>query len=163
MGSKKLTSLLFGVYLATLTWIIVFKMDLSTLLLARYGYRSLNLIPFAGTAVYNGVLDYQEILLNVLCFIPFGIYMEMVFRKASWVQNLLVIGLVSLFYEVLQYSFMIGMADITDLLANGLGGAIGINIMYVLTSIWREQAYERMNKLALLGSLITGLLLIFFV
>lgn len=163
MSSKKLTSLLFGVYLATLTWIIVFKMDLSTLLLARYGYRSLNLIPFAGTAVYNGVLDYQEILLNVLCFIPFGIYMEMVFRKASWVQNLLVIGLVSLFYEVLQYSFMIGMADITDLLGNGLGGAIGINIMYVLTSIWREQAYERMNKLALLGSLITGLLLIFFV
>ncbi|HEL1583779.1 TPA: VanZ family protein [Streptococcus suis] len=163
MGSKKLTNFLFVTYLVILTWIIVFKMDLSTLLLARYGYRSLNLIPFAGTAVYNGVLDYQEILLNVLCFIPFGIYMEMVFRKASWVQNLLVIGLVSLFYEVLQYSFMIGMADITDLLANGLGGAIGINIMYVLTSIWREQAYERMNKLALLGSLITGLLLIFFV
>lgn len=163
MGSKKLTNFLFVTYLVILTWIIVFKMDLSTLLLARYGYRSLNLIPFAGTAVYNGVLDYQEILLNVLCFIPFGIYMEMVFRKASWVQNLLVIGLVSLFYEVLQYSFMIGMADITDLLANGLGGAIGINIMYVLTSIWREQAYERMNKLALLGSLITCLLLIFFV
>lgn len=163
MGSKKLTNFLFVTYLVILTWIIVFKMDLSTLLLVRYGYRSLNLIPFAGTAVYNGMLDYQEILLNVLCFIPFGIYMEMVFRKASWVQNLLVIGLVSLFYEVLQYSFMIGMADITDLLANGLGGAIGINIMYVLTSIWREQAYERMNKLALLGSLITGLLLIFFV
>ncbi|HFI0150432.1 TPA: VanZ family protein [Streptococcus suis] len=163
MGSKKLTNFLFVTYLVILTWIIVFKMDLSTLLLARYGYRSLNLIPFAGTAVYNGVLDYQEILLNVLCFIPFGIYMEMLFRKASWVQNLFVIGLVSLFYEVVQYSFMIGMADITDLLANGLGGAIGINVMYVLTSIWREQAYERMNKLALLGSLITGLLLIFFV
>lgn len=163
MGSKKLTNLLFGVYLATLTWIIVFKMDLSTLLLARYGYRSLNLIPFAGTAVYNGVLDYQEILLNVLCFIPFGIYMEMLCRKASWVQNLFVIGLVSLFYEVVQYTFMLGMADITDLLANGLGGAIGINVMYVVTSIWREEAYERMNKLALLGSLIAGLLLIFFV
>ncbi|HEL9645105.1 VanZ family protein [Streptococcus suis] len=154
MSSKKLTSLLFGVYLATLTWIIVFKMDLSTLLLARYGYRSLNLIPFAGTAVYNGVLDYQEILLNVLCFIPFGIYMEMVFRKASWVQNLLVIGLVSLFYEVVQYSLMIGMADITDLMANGLGGAIGINIMYVVTSIWREVAYERMNQAALLGTVL---------
>ena len=154
MGSKKLTSLLFGVYLATLTWIIVFKMDLSTLFMARYGYRSLNLIPFAGTAVYNGVLDYQEILLNVLCFIPFGIYMEMLFRKASWVQNLFVIGLVSLFYEVVQYSFMLGMADITDLLANGLGGAIGINVMYVLTSVWREKAYERVNQVASLGTVL---------
>ncbi len=154
MGSKKLTNFLFVTYLVILTWIIVFKMDLSTLLLARYGYRNLNLIPFAGTAVYNGVLDYQEILLNVLCFIPFGVYMEMLFRKASWVQNLLVIGLVSLFYEVVQYSFMLGMADITDLLANGLGGAIGINIMYVLTSIWREKAYERVNQVALLGTVL---------
>lgn len=154
MGSKKLTNFLFVTYLVILTWIIVFKMELSTLLLARYGYRNLNLIPFAGTAVYNGVLDYQEILLNVLCFIPFGVYMEMLFRKASWVQNLLVIGLVSLFYEVVQYSFMIGMADITDLLANGLGGAIGINIMYVLTSIWREKAYERVNQVALLGTVL---------
>lgn len=163
MGSKKLTSLLFTAYLMILTWIIVFKMDLSTLFLARYGYRSLNLIPFAGTAVYNGVLDYQEILLNVLCFIPFGIYMEMLFRKASWLQNLLVIGLVSLLYEVVQYSFMIGMADITALLANGLGGAIGINIMYVVTSIWRDDAYEKMNQLGLITTIIIGFMLFFFV
>ncbi|MGQ7461783.1 VanZ family protein [Streptococcus suis] len=163
MGSKKLTSFLFVTYLVILTWIIVFKMDLSSPLLARYGYRSLNLIPFAGTAVYNGVLDYQEILLNVLCFIPFGIYMEMLFRKASWFQNLLVIGLVSFFYEVVQYSLMIGMADITDLLANGLGGAIGINIMYVLTSVWREKAYARMNIFCLVLTIIVILTTYFLV
>lgn len=64
------------------------------------------------------------------------------------------IGLVSLFYEVVQYSFMLGMADITDLLANGLGGAIGINVMYVLTSVWREKAYERVNQVASLGTVL---------
>ncbi|HFR3842681.1 TPA: VanZ family protein, partial [Streptococcus suis] len=88
---------------------------------------------------------FPEILFNIVSFIPFGIYMEMLFRKASWVTNLCLIMLVSLCFEVLQYLLLLGVADITDLLANGLGGAIGINIMYVLTSIWREKAYVRMN------------------
>ncbi|HFH9837101.1 TPA: VanZ family protein [Streptococcus suis] len=162
MESKNLTKLLFMIYLSALTWIIVFKMDLSTLLIGRYSYRSLNLIPFAGTAVYNGVLDYQEIGLNVLCFIPFGIYMEMLLRRAPWLLNLSIICFVSLFYEVIQYVFMIGMTDITDLLANGLGGAIGINIMYVLTSIWREKTYGRMNLIATTSTILVLVMVILY-
>ncbi len=95
-------------------------MDLS-IVYGRYGYASINLIPFAGTAVYDGVLDFPEILFNIVSFIPFGIYMEMLFRKASWVTNLCLIMLVSLCFEVLQYLLLLGVADITDLLANGLG------------------------------------------
>lgn len=144
MQTKKLTGFLFFAYLLLLTWMIVFKMDL-TVLYGRYGYASINLIPFAGTAVYDGVLDFPEILFNVVSFIPFGIYMEMLHRKASWITNLLIMLLVSLAFEVTQYVLLLGMADVTDWLANGLGGAIGINIMYVLTSIWREKAYDRMN------------------
>ncbi|HEM5319648.1 TPA: VanZ family protein [Streptococcus suis] len=144
MQTKKMSMFLFFAYLLLLTWMIVFKMDLS-IVYGRYGYASLNLIPFAGTAVYDGVLDFPEILFNIVSFIPFGIYMEMLFRKASWVANLCLIMLVSLCFEVLQYLLLLGVADITDLLANGLGGAIGINIMYVLTSIWREKAYVCMN------------------
>jgi glycopeptide antibiotics resistance protein len=75
--------------------------------------------------------------------------MEMLFRKASWFTNLGIILLVSLVFEVWQFVFLLGIADITDLLANGFGGAIGINIMYVLTSIWREKAYSRVNILCL--------------
>lgn len=149
MNTKKMSIFLFFVYLLLLTWMIVFKMDL-TILYGRYGYASVNFIPFAGTAVYDGILDFPEITFNILSFIPFGIYMEMLFRKASWVTNLLVIGLVSLTFELTQYFLLLGVADITDLLANGLGGAIGINIMYILTSIWREKTYKRMNLFCLL-------------
>ncbi|MFX3939636.1 VanZ family protein, partial [Streptococcus suis] len=69
----------------------------------------------------------------------------MLFLKSSWVDNLCLIILVSICFEVLQYLLLLGVADINDLLANGLGGAIGNNIMYVLTSIWREKSYVRMN------------------
>ncbi|HFI0354735.1 TPA: VanZ family protein [Streptococcus suis] len=131
-----------------MTWMIVFKMDLS-ILYGRYDLAQFNLIPLAGTAVYNGILNFPEIFFNIISFIPFGIYMEILFRKASWVSNLMLILLVSLLFEVTQYLLLLGIADITDLLANGLGGAIGINIMYVLTSVWREKAYERMNVFCL--------------
>ncbi|MBF0787653.1 MULTISPECIES: VanZ family protein [unclassified Streptococcus] len=164
MQSRKMTIFLFGIYFSFLTWIILFKLDVfSTLQMAYYNSmgRSINLIPFAGTAVYNGIMDYKEIGLNVLCFIPFGIYMEVLDKKATWVKNLALMLAVSVAYEAVQYIFGIGVADITDVLANGLGGAIGINIMYILTSIWYEKAYERVNKIALLLTIIVaGLLLL---
>ncbi|WP_105114293.1 VanZ family protein [Streptococcus suis] len=148
MQTRKISMFLFLTYLLLLTWMIVFKMDLS-ILAGRYSAAQINLIPLAGTAVYDGVLNFPEILFNVVSFIPFGIYMEILFRKASWTVNLLVILLVSLAFEVVQYILLLGIADITDLLANGLGGAIGINIMYVLTSIWHEKTYARMNVFSL--------------
>ncbi|ATZ03017.1 VanZ family protein [Streptococcus suis] len=162
MQTKKMSMFLFFAYLLLLTWMIVFKMDLS-IVYGRYGYASINLIPFAGTAVYDGVLDFPEILFNIVSFIPFGIYMEMLFRKASWTLNLFVIMLVSLAFEIIQYFLLLGVADITDLLANGFGGAIGINIMYVLTSIWHEKAYARMNVFCLLFTLFVMLTTYFFV
>ncbi|HFU3800661.1 TPA: VanZ family protein [Streptococcus suis] len=162
MQTRKISVFLFCTYLVLLTWMIVFKFDLS-ILYGRYGFASINFIPLAGTAVYDGVLDFPEILFNIISFIPFGIYMEMLFRKASWTLNLFVIMLVSLAFEIIQYFLLLGVADITDLLANGFGGAIGINIMYVLTSIWHEKAYARMNVFCLLFTLFIMLTTYFFV
>lgn len=162
MQTRKMSIFLFLTYLLLLTWMIVFKMDLS-ILYGRYNIAQFNLIPLAGTAVYNGILNFPEIFFNIISFIPFGIYMEMLFRKASWVSNLLLILLVSFLFEVTQYFQLLGIADITDLLANGLGGAIGINIMYVLTSIWHEKAYVRMNFFCLVLTIIIILTTYFLV
>ncbi|HFU4559694.1 TPA: VanZ family protein [Streptococcus suis] len=162
MQTRKISVFLFSTYLILLAWMIVFKFDLS-ILYGRYGFASINLIPLAGTAVYGGVLDFLEILFNIVSFIPFGIYMEILFRKASWIVNLFVIMLVSLVFEVTQYTLLLGVADITDLLANGFGGAIGINIMYVLTSVWREKTYARMNIFCLILTIVIILTTYFFV
>ncbi|MFX3882838.1 VanZ family protein, partial [Streptococcus suis] len=78
--TKIMSMFLFFAYLVLISWMIIFKMDLR-IVYGRYGYASIKLIPFAGTAVYEGVLDFPEILFNIVSFIPFGIYMEMLFRK----------------------------------------------------------------------------------
>lgn len=70
-NSKKLTVGLLIIYLAVLTWIIVFKMEFDLSLLSRMNLRSINLIPFAESASVNGRVDTSEILLNMVAFYSF--------------------------------------------------------------------------------------------
>ena len=125
-NEKQITKILFIIYLLLLTWIIVMKMEFS--LDAIYRMRSLNLIPLEGTAVYNNQLHYEEIYLNILIFIPFGLYLSMLKPDWSFFKKLLPIFLVSLIFESLQYLFYIGASDVTDLIGNTFGGLIGIII-----------------------------------
>lgn len=75
MGSKKLTNILFYIYFGALVWIILFKMQMP---FSNMGHiRSMNLIPFAGSVEVNGSIYIQEIVDNVLIFIPFGVFSSM--------------------------------------------------------------------------------------
>lgn len=96
--SKKMTMGLLLVYLIVLTWIIVFKMEFDISLLQCTNFRNINLIPFGDSLVVNGHIDASEILLNVIAFIPFGIYLSIVKNKWNFFQKVLPIFLVSLSY-----------------------------------------------------------------
>lgn len=71
---RRTTFILCIVYLAILTWIIVFKLQFSIFTIGRI--RSINLIPFSASA------DLDEIINNVIVFIPVGIYLGML--KPEW-------------------------------------------------------------------------------
>lgn len=88
------------------------EFDLS--LLSRMNLRSINLIPFAESASVNGRVDTSEILLNMVVFIPFGVYLSIIKPKWNFIQKVLPIFSVTLLYEVVQYIFAIGASDITD-------------------------------------------------
>lgn len=96
--SKKMTMGLLLVYLIVLTWIIVFKMEFDISLLQCTNFRNINLIPFGASLVVNGHIDASEILLNVIAFIPFGIYLSIVKNEWNFFQKVLPIFLVSLSY-----------------------------------------------------------------
>lgn len=147
----KLTFGLFIVYLFVLTWIILFKMQFSFYDLPRF--RGLNLIPFAGSVIKNGRLDYNEIILNIIVFIPFGLYLSMIKPNWPFWKKAVSIAGVSLSFEVLQFVFAIGGADITDLIGNTLGGAVGIGFYTVLSKILKDKTNKILNVLALIGTI----------
>src|SRR4249919_1903793 len=91
-STNKLTIVLFVIYLIALFWILLFKLGV------RFSYmenRNVNLIPF-------GKIDVSEIILNVVIFIPLGIYAGVLFKRWSFVKKLFFFLLISLMLEGLQ-------------------------------------------------------------
>jgi glycopeptide antibiotics resistance protein len=113
------------------------------------GIRTINLIPLHGSFDENGVIVWREIAQNVLIFIPFGFYINMLKNKWSLTKKALsVIGL-TLLFEVLQFIFALGRSDITDILSNTLGGIIGLCFYALLFKVFKRNTYKIVGIIAL--------------
>ena len=157
MKTKKTTYVMFGFYFLALSWIILLKGQLS---LAGFGsYRNINLIPFQGSVIVNGKIDFDEIIGNVFVFIPFGVFMGTLFPKKPFYVKILPALLTSLAFEILQYLFAIGATDITDLITNTLGGLIGLGIYLLLEKFLKERTLAVVNWLSLICALLLAALI----
>ncbi|HEL1586856.1 TPA: hypothetical protein TXJ16_001381 [Streptococcus suis] len=95
-----------------------------------------------------------QLLTGFLLYLPMGILLELVFRTASWLHNLVLTGLVASFLACVTYLCKGQLVGLDFLLFQGFGAAIGINVAYVATSVWREKAYSRLHLVFLLGFLV---------
>lgn len=124
---KKKAMILLIVYTLFLVWTVLLKWF-------PLGYisptREVNLIPFYYKNVQEGDLPLFEALANLLVFVPFGYLLKRIGIKNGWC--ILIAMSLSLFFETMQYIFSIGSTDITDLITNTAGGAIGALIAYQL-------------------------------
>ena len=65
------------------------------------------------------------IILNIVCFIPVGLLVRLLFEKHRWAKALLAGLLVSLTIELSQLIWHRGVFDVNDLFNNALGALIG--------------------------------------
>ena len=151
MGNKKLTFVLFIIYLAALIWLVLFKLQFSFEQIDRV--RVINMIPlkeYDSSDVYN----------NIRIFVPLGIYIRMLKSKWSFMKKLLPIIGLTLAFEIIQFVLAIGRSDITDILANTLGGTIGIAIYELLFKILKHRTNKILNLFALV---VTSCAMIFII
>jgi len=151
-----LTRVLFVIYLLALTWMILFKLQFS--IPQMNDGRIINLIPFAGSFDSNGVIRFSEIRVNVLAFIPLGIYIGVLQTQWSFVKKLLAIVGLALAFEITQFIFAIGRADITDVLSNTIGGMVGIGIYTALSKILEGRTNKVISLLAAASTILALLL-----
>ena len=85
MKSKKVTFGLLIFYIMALVWIVLFKFQFSLGQLDHF--RGVNLIPFAGSVIVNGKIDFSEIIQNGLAFVPFGILISSLWKKNCSYEN----------------------------------------------------------------------------
>lgn len=150
LGNKKLTFGLFTVYVLVLIWLVLFKLQFSFDQLDRV--RVMNLIPFNQSV-------FSEVFNNIRIFIPLGIYLCMLKSKWPFLKKILTIIGFTLAFEIIQFVLAIGRSDLTDILANTLGGAIGIGIYELLFKVLKH----RTNIFINLFSLVLTSFVIFFI
>ena len=130
-------SVLFIIYLAILVWVILFKLQFTLSDIDRT--RSVNLIPFHYVTPVGRQFHIQEVRDNVLIFIPFGILLSMLAPKMKLRSKILIIFSTSLVFETMQYVLFIGGTDVTDLITNSMGGAIGMGIYALLLKAAKDK------------------------
>lgn len=153
MENKKqlnLSRILFLTYSIILVWILLFKMSFS--FDEIYKSRSINLVPFYGSVVVNGKIYINEIINNVLVFLPVGIYACMLNPKWPILKKIGLSFSISLIIEVFQFIFAIGATDITDIIGNTLGGLIGIGVFYLFNKVFKNKTISIFNILALIAT-----------
>jgi glycopeptide antibiotics resistance protein len=151
--TNRLTAALFIVYLLALCWILLLKLGV------RFSYmesRSVNLIPFSKPLILNGKADVGEIILNVVIFVPLGIYAGILFDRWRFGRKLFFFFLVSLIVEGLQFTLAVGAFDITDIITNTLGGIIGLMIFKGLEKAFNNsvKAQKFINIIAAIGTVL---------
>ncbi len=136
------TKIIFIVYCFILVWLVLFKFAFSFAdIQGLRTVRSINLIPFYYVTDV-GRLHAKEVFLNVIIFVPFGLYLNML--KVSWKKTILYGFLCSFIFEVFQFAFAIGASDITDIITNTFGTAIGTTLYAMIRKFFLNK--EKIDK-----------------
>jgi glycopeptide antibiotics resistance protein len=124
-------------------------------------HRSINVVPFSTPVILNGKADAGEIILNVLIFIPLGIYAGLLFDSWNFGRKLLFFFLVSLIIETFQFAFAVGAFDSTDIITNTFGGIVGLLICKAIEKALnnRVKAQKFINVIASIATVLMIVLL----
>lgn len=150
--TNRLTTTLFIIYLIALYWILLFKLGV------RFSYmatRTVNLIPFSNP-FSSGTIDIVEIILNVVVFVPLGLYTGILFERWTFGKKAFFFIVMSFIVEALQFIFAVGAFDVTDIITNTSGGIIGWMIFKAIEKAFnnRVKAQKFINIVAVIGTVV---------
>lgn len=117
---------------------------------------SVNFIPFSKPLILNGKVDFGEMILNAVIFVPSGIYAGVLFKRWAFGKNIFLFFSISLLCEGLQFILRIGAFDITDIITNTLGGIIGLIIFRAIEKAFKNtiRAQYFINIIAVIGTVL---------
>ena len=153
---KKITYLVFGIYLIFLCWLVLFKCAISIEDIPHF--RGVNLIPF----YYNNEnsVHLKEVVYNIVVFIPAGFYFTALFGKEKKLTGVFITAILSLLFEITQWIFSIGASDITDLITNTLGGICGLFLFILMGKISYSRRMGIANLIGIVIELLGGGILV---
>ncbi|WP_409299714.1 VanZ family protein [Peribacillus sp. SCS-155] len=134
----KLSFVLFFLYIFLLVYLLFFGFYRQQVTVRDY-----NVIPFRtitmfmeGKYHFSSRTIFNNLLGNVLAFMPLGFFLQLLFFKKKSIFRIFVISFItSSLVECIQYYFRIGGFDVDDILLNSIGGMFGSIVFLLLFSI----------------------------
>lgn len=157
--TRSLLVVLFAAYLVLLAWLVLWKLEVP--FVGAGGLRHIKLLPFVADGLYDAS-DPLEVVANIVLFLPFGMYLALLLPGRPLWKHAGTVALASLFLEAGQYLFRVGSSDITDVIANAVGGVTGI-LAVALMRRDRRLRIEVVARICLVGTILAVLVcLVFF-
>lgn len=135
--------------------------------------RSVNLVPLRGIlafltgtdlttgstaqAVFIKGLALSNILGNIVIFVPLGVYAVLFNKNKGIGRNTLLVTLVSLAAEAIQFVFKLGIGDVDDVLLNTLGGLLGVLLCRGIYRVCKNNDFKARCVVAVMAPLVGAL------
>lgn len=144
---KRIIKVLFIIYCITLFFILFLYgartgNQFNLKVFSKEHFEKINLIPFKtllgfidriNNSTINTSIVVQNVLANLLMFIPMGMALHVLFKdKFNKLWKILIFIICFIFIvEIIQFLTFCGSADIDDLILNTIGGIIGYGIIKI--------------------------------
>lgn len=132
----------FACFIFILCWCIIFKMgnnnDINKMFNGKQGAFSLKKrfnVGLQSTFIKGRIVSARQLrdaLLNVLVFLPFGIYLPLIFKKNKLIKTLIVAVFTTIIFELFQLFLIWGCFTVDDLVANTLGAIVGLFFYFII-------------------------------
>lgn len=170
---KFLSTCIFIMYFIIIIWIITFKCNLVLSITDTYLFFkemtvieriNFDLIPFKdyieGPFISQIKTIIEDDILNILFFVPLGMYASLFIKKHKFIKVFLFSFLTSLFFETFQLFSLIGSFSTKDLITNVLGSIIGY---FIYRLMYKKENSQRKIKIYNVISTIVVVILFFIV
>jgi glycopeptide antibiotics resistance protein len=142
---------MFGIYVILLTWVVLWKLEVPYV--GTGVLRNIKLVPFAPSGGAGGSAP-SEVALNLVLFVPFGVYLGLLAPSWAWWQRLAAIAGTSLAFEVTQYVLAIGRSDISDVMTNTAGGLLGLGLLALARHRFGSRTATVMTRICGVGTIV---------
>ena len=139
---RLLVNTLLYAYLSLVLYFTMMPVVVSIPFVLDHPYKPMNLVPFIDVSLGRG--DFlRQVLLNVIMTMPFGLLFPLTRdKRAKFGRTVFFCFLMSLGIELFQ-PFFDRSSDITDLITNVIGGALG----YGLYAVFKPVAFWVLDRL----------------
>jgi len=151
-----------AVYLALLAWVVLWKLESPWIGDAAGLGRPIKLVPFLPSGDAGASMP-AEILINLVLFVPFGLFLGALASNWSWWSAGVAALGASLVLETVQHLISTGTFDTTDLVVNTAGALLGWMIFVAVRRTARERTPVVITRLCVILSALALVAVVAFV